>query len=346
MPRDLSDADLIAVAERIRRAARSVRDGEVIPRLPEGGTERTRDLVDAVNELLAAAADREQERKLIVERNQDVLLALEELAREQAGELAAQNEALRRQNAELQAADRLKNEFLATVSHELRTPLNAVIGFSELLLEGLSGALAPEQAEYVADIHHAGRHLLGMINDILDLAKMDAGRLEFQPEQIDLCGPVREAEVMARPLAMKKSQSLEVFTDTPVPCYADPQRVRQIALNLMSNAVKFTPHGGHLKVTVRPVEDGAELEVTDDGIGIDPAHHHLIFEVFRQVDGSETREYQGTGLGLALVKRFAEAMGGTVRVESAVGKGASFFVRLLARAPQVRPLRLEPATGS
>lgn len=264
------------------------------------------------------------------EAGDQVLLALVDLAREQAAELAAQNDELRRQNEELARANRHKTEFLTTMSHELRTPLNAILGFSELLLEEIAGALSGGQAEYVTDIHRAGQNLLAMINDLLDLAKIDSGRMEFRRELIDLAVPVNEAADLVRAMALRKEQLLEVRVDGPVPCVCDAQRLRQVAINLLANAVKFTPRGGAVTVTLRAGPDRAEFDVRDSGIGIDAAHQAAIFEAFRQIDSSETREHQGTGLGLALVARFCEAMGGEVSVRSAPGEGATFTVRVPA----------------
>lgn len=322
----------------LRRMTLAVQRGEPLPRLPEAEAAALGAVGQALGGFLAAVAAREgAERQQLANPSQDVQLALEELAREQAAELSQQNDELRQQNAELTRAGRLKDEFLATVSHELRTPLNAVIGFAELLLEEGSGDLRADQAEYVTDIHRAGRHLLGMINDLLDLARFDAGRLDFKTERFDLRAPLREAEEIARSLAMRKSLQFELRADEQVPCVGDPNRVRQLALNLISNAVKFTPQGGSVIATVRRGAQFAELEVKDSGIGVDPSNHALIFEAFRQVDGSDTREHQGTGLGLALVKKFAEAMRGEVSLQSALGQGSTFTVRL--------PLGLEDAPG-
>lgn len=334
------ESELPALIAQLQRLTRAVRRGEEFSHLPVEPGSGLSELALALNGLIDAVAAREESRKQIVDQNQEVLLALEELARDQASALAEQNEALRVRNEELTRADQIKNEFLATVSHELRTPLSAIIGFAELLLEDGTGALSTDQSEYVTDIHRAGRHLLGMINDILDLARVDAGRLEFRAEPLDLRGPVHEAEEITRSLADQKSIELELQADEEVPCVGDAQRIRQIALNLMSNAVKFTPNGGRVRVIVRRHEDEAELEVTDTGMGIAPEHQQLIFEAFRQVDGSDTRQQKGTGLGLALVKKFAEAMGGSVHVHSAAGEGARFVVRLPAkdgRATAERP---------
>ena len=322
-----SDSVLEWFTRALLQASSRIREGTPFEPLPEQDSALATQLCRAYNQLIEAVAARERARQEIVERDNDVLLALEELAREQAETLARQNAELRQQNESLKHADRMKNEFLASISHELRTPLNAVIGFSELLLEGMAGELQPGQVEYIADIRRAGEHLLGMITDILDLAKFGAGRLNFDIRPMDLLGTIQEAEEIARPLALRKGHAFEVRSDGPVPCLGDPQRIRQVALNLISNAVKFTPKGGRITVTVRRAGDAAELVVEDTGIGIDPEHHHLIFEMFRQVDGSSTRGYPGTGVGLALVKRFTEAMGGTVLLRSRLGEGATFTLR-------------------
>lgn len=304
-----------------------------------------RELGAAINELIHAAVEREREARAV---DEDVLLALEELARDQAADLARQNEELRRakaaleeknamlerQNAELIRAGRMKDEFLATMSHELRTPLTSIIGYSEILLERIAGPLTDEQHGYVGDVLRSGRHLLGLINDLLDLAKMDAGRMEFQRAPVELGIVAAEAADIVRSMALRKRQTLDVQIDVQTRCLGDAQRIRQIALNLLSNAVKFTPAGGAIELSVRHREEFCELVVRDEGIGIDPANHGLIFEAFRQVDGSQTREHQGTGLGLTLVKKFCEAQGGSISVESELGKGATFTVRL----PRAEPL--------
>ena len=326
----------------LTRVASHIREGKSLEGIPEDEAGLPPELCHALNEVISAVGARDRGRKLQVDRDNDVLLALEELAREQAETLARQNAELRQQNEWLKQADRMKNEFLANISHELRTPLNAVIGFSDILLEGIAGPLQPQQVEYVADVRRAGDHLLGMITDILDLAKFGAGRLKFEVRPLELVATIREAMEMTRPLALRKDQVIELRGTETVACLGDPLRIRQIALNLMSNAVKFTPRSGRITLTVRSTGERAELVVKDSGIGIDPDHHHLIFEMFRQVDGSATREYPGTGLGLTLVKKFTEAMAGSVTLESKLGEGATFTVRF--PAPQL-VMELQRASG-
>jgi CheY-like chemotaxis protein len=169
-----------------------------------------------------------------------------------------------------------------------------------------------------------------MINDILDLAKVEAGRMALRQDTVPMGVPVREAEQMIRPLAAAKGLQFEVTLDETVEVIGDLQRLRQVVLNLLSNAVKFTPSGGRVTAEVRRAGNRAELVVRDTGIGIDPAHHALVFEAFRQVDGSLSRTFDGTGLGLTLVKKFVQAMEGTVELDSAPGRGSTFTVRLPA----------------
>ncbi|HLL52171.1 MAG TPA: ATP-binding protein, partial [Myxococcaceae bacterium] len=202
---------------------------------------------------------------------------------------------------------------------------------------------------YTQDILRSGRHLLAMINDILDLAKIESGKMELRSERVDLALALWEAEEMARPMALRKGLKVELRAGAPVFCTGDAQRLRQVALNLLSNAVKFTPAGGSIVCEARPSADGksAELVVTDTGIGISPEDHETIFEQFRQLDGSNAREYEGTGLGLALVRQFVEAMAGRVTVQSELGKGSTFTVRLpLSATAEGRPLNVLVGTDA
>ncbi len=264
----------------------------------------------------------------LAEKNQ-VLEQQAQKLRQSQQQLAAQNELLAHNNEQLARANRLKSEFLASMSHELRTPLNAVIGFSELMVAGIAGPVNAEQREYLVDIHDSGRHLLALINDVLDVSKIEAGQMSVAREPLDLRVPAREGEEMVRSLAIKKGLTLNVLNAEEVICYGDSQRIRQVVLNLLSNAVKFTPAGGTVTLELRRGAPGrGEIVVSDTGIGIDPSDHVLIFEAFRQVEGGHARHYEGTGLGLALVKKFVGAMGGEVRVHSELGKGSTFTVSL------------------
>jgi signal transduction histidine kinase/ActR/RegA family two-component response regulator len=266
-------------------------------------------------------------------------LALERKVRERTQELEILNQKLKESNAELLRANNLKSEFLANMSHELRTPLNAIIGFSELLMDPGYGALSGDQREYAADILSSGRHLLELINDILDLSKIEAGKMRLAVDEFELAGAVEEALMTLRVEAGRKEISMEARMDPSVPCaVADRGKFKQILTNLLSNAVKFTPAGG--RVILSTAREGSFLRVSveDTGIGIRAEDQDRIFAAFIQVDGSYARKYQGTGLGLTLVKRFVEMHGGKISLCSEVGKGSTFTFRL--------PIRAESSTGS
>ncbi len=284
--------------------------------------------------------------------------------RQYAGELEAKVEArtrdLQEANRQLEIASRHKSEFLANMSHELRTPLNAVIGFSEVLLERMFGELNEKQAEYLQDILSSGRHLLSLINDILDLSKVEAGRIELEPTCFNLPLAIEYATTLVRERASREGIALRVSVDERLDDFvADERKFRQILLNLLSNAVKFTPEGGTVTVTARPIprisehpqeirvpdaevsstdlvpqsairnpqseiDEGVEIAVQDTGIGIAPEDQEAVFEEFRQVGTDYMRKREGTGLGLALAKRFVELHGGRIWVESEVGRGSTF----------------------
>jgi signal transduction histidine kinase len=250
--------------------------------------------------------------------------------------LAIQNARLFREledkGRQLEVASRHKSEFLANMSHELRTPLNAIIGFSEVLGERMFGELNDKQAEYVQDILSSGRHLLSLINDILDLAKVEAGRTELEAEPFDLPAALDGCLTLVRERASRRGLTVSLDVDRRLgEIVADERKVRQVVLNLLSNAVKFTPEGGRVDVRAAPLDgaDGAEpkwveISVRDTGIGIAPEDQGLIFEEFRQVGSDYARKREGTGLGLALARRFVELHGGQIRVESAIGQGSTF----------------------
>ena len=241
-------------------------------------------------------------------------------------ELQERAVALERANARLRELDRLKDQFLANMSHELRTPLNSIIGFSEVLLDGLVGEINPEQRECVEDIHFSGLHLMEIINDILDLSKIEAGRMKLRLDTLDVPALLEEVRATVLALIEEKGQTLtlEVADDLP-PVVADRIRIRQVLLNLLSNANKFTPPGGQITLSCRQESPDALLfSVSDTGIGIRPEDHEIVFEEFRQVDGSATRETEGAGLGLAISKRLVEMHGGRIWVESELGHGATF----------------------
>jgi len=251
---------------------------------------------------------------------------------------------LEAQNRRIQEANRLKSEFLANMSHELRTPLNAILGFSELLLEGAVSKDSPQHGEFLGHILESGRHLLGLINDVLDLAKVEAGKLEFRPEPIELQLIIGEVMSIARGTAVEKNirMSASVEPELNDGIVLDPARLKQILYNFISNAVKFTPAGG--VVTVRALAEGEarlRLEVEDTGPGIAPQDIGRLFVEFQQLDAGPARHHAGTGLGLALTRRLAEAQGGSVGVRSTPGQGSVFHV-ILPRRSQGLPALPQP----
>jgi signal transduction histidine kinase/CheY-like chemotaxis protein len=241
---------------------------------------------------------------------------------------------VRERTLELERANSLKSEFLANMSHELRTPLNAIIGFSELLLDPGFGELNEDQRGYAADIHSSGRHLLNLINDILDLSKIEAGKMRLRREVFPLGPVVEEAMALLRVDAARKRLTFTTDVDASRDrLEADRSKVKQVLSNLLSNAVKFTPAGGAVTVRLRGDGEWMRLAVEDTGIGIRPEDQGRIFDAFTQVDGSLARQYQGTGLGLTLVRRFVEMHGGRVSVESVPERGSRFLVDLPGRRP-------------
>ncbi len=226
---------------------------------------------------------------------------------------------------QLEIANKHKSEFLANMSHELRTPLNAIIGFSEVLLERLFGEVNDKQDDYLKDIHSSGKHLLGLINDILDLSKIEAGRMELEQSTFDLPSALSNALTLLRERAQRHGIALSLDVDpTLSQVVADERKLKQIVVNLLSNAVKFTPDGGRVELTARREPGRMVIAVRDTGIGIAPDDQDAVFEEFRQVGSDYTRKQEGTGLGLALTRRFVELHGGRIRVESAPGKGSTF----------------------
>jgi two-component system, NtrC family, sensor kinase len=230
---------------------------------------------------------------------------------------------------QIEAANRHKSEFLANMSHELRTPLNAIIGFSEVLGERLFGELNEKQAEYTDDILSSGRHLLSLINEILDLSKVEAGRMELELSKFDLPLAIENARTFVRERAVKHGINLEVSVDERLGDYVgDERKIKQILLNLLSNAVKFTPEGGRIGIEAKQADGSVEISVSDTGIGISPEDQAKIFEEFRQVGSDYAHKTEGTGLGLTLAKKFVELHGGKIWVESEVGKGSRFTFTL------------------
>jgi GAF domain-containing protein/anti-sigma regulatory factor (Ser/Thr protein kinase) len=237
---------------------------------------------------------------------------------------------LRRLNADLETANLHKSEFLATMSHELRTPLNAIIGFSELLADDIV-LKDEERHECLTDIHSSALHLLSLINDVLDVAKIESGKMETRPVAFAVADELREAERAMMPLVLNNHQTLVVTIAPETPAvYADRARFRQIVLNVLSNANKFTPEGGSVTVAVDRIDDHVRVRIADTGIGIAPEDAPKVFEAFRQIDGSLSRRYNGTGLGLALTKRLVELQNGSIDFESEPGVGTTFTILLPA----------------
>jgi signal transduction histidine kinase len=264
----------------------------------------------------------------------DVIEVLRTFATQSA--LAIQNARLFREleykSRELEAASRHKSEFLANMSHELRTPLNAVIGFSEVLTERMFGDLNEKQDEYLRDIYASGQHLLSLINDILDLSKIEAGRMELELADFDLPAAIDNALILVRERAGRRDIALRQSIGDGVGARrADERKVKQVLLNLLSNALKFTPEGGRVEVAAAVRDTTVEVSVADTGVGIAPEDQEAVFEEFRQV-GTAAKKIEGTGLGLALSRKFVELHGGRIWVASQLGEGATFTFSLpLAR---------------
>lgn len=244
---------------------------------------------------------------------------------------------LERANGELQAASRYKSEFLANMSHEIRTPLNSILGFAQLLREQTEEILSPKQTRFLTNIHRSGEHLLQLINDILDLSKVEAGKTKLEPIPLDVPQVLEEILVIARGLAHKKSQHIEIqIAPDLAPLRADSLRLKQICFNLLSNAVKFTPDGGRITVAAQPTADAAflDIRVTDTGIGIRAEDLPRLFQEFVQLEAAAALHHEGTGLGLALTKRLVEMHGGTIAATSpGEGQGSTFTVRLPFAGP-------------
>jgi len=249
--------------------------------------------------------------------------------------LAIQNARLFREIADksrqLEAASRHKSEFLANMSHELRTPLNAIIGFSEVLVDRMFGELNEKQDEYLKDIYASGQHLLSLINDILDLSKIEAGRMDLELSEFDLPQAIQNALTLVRERALRRGIALHHVIDARVAdVRADERKIKQVLLNLLSNAIKFTPEGGRIEVRAAPADGMVEVSVTDTGVGIAPEDLEAVFEEFRQV-GTADKKAEGTGLGLALSRKFVELHGGRIWVTSQVGVGSTFTFTLPVR---------------
>jgi signal transduction histidine kinase len=242
--------------------------------------------------------------------------------------LAIQNARLFREieekSRQLEVVSQHKSEFLANMSHELRTPLNAIIGFSEVLTDRMFGELNEKQEEYLKDIYASGTHLLSLINDILDLSKIEAGRMELELTDFDLPTALDNALMLVRERAQRRNLTLHKDVDAGLgQIRADERKIRQVVLNLLSNAIKFTPEGGRIEVAAVPRDGLVEVSVSDTGVGIAPEDQEAVFEEFRQV-GTADKKAEGTGLGLTLCRKFIELHGGKIWVKSQPGAGSTF----------------------
>ena len=259
---------------------------------------------------------------------QQLTLELERRVIDRTAELTDANASLRIANVKIVEADRLKTSFLAHMSHELRTPLNAIIGFSELLLTPTKSFDAETRARFLEQILIGGKHLLGLINDILDLAKVESGQMELRPQSLVVRVLVDQVIETIEPLLMQKHLIVDVSVADGVGVVADPVKLKQMVLNLVSNAIKFTPEGGTVTIRAVKLTDSIEISVADTGIGIAESDQKLIFKEFRQLDNGPHGRTEGTGLGLALTQRLAALHGGTVRVQSQLEQGSVFTISL------------------
>jgi len=248
-------------------------------------------------------------------------------------ELAAKNRELQLRNREVEQANQLKSEFLSGMSHELRTPLHTIIGFTELLEEELHGSLNEKQHRFVGHIHRDSQHLLALINDVLDLSKIESGRLELHRETFALDAALEEAISSVRPRAETKSIAIETQTPADRAIFADRLRFKQILYNLLSNAVKFTFVGGRIGIDVTEVGDTLEIAVQDTGIGIPADQHEAIFDKFYQIGQRQSGGLDGTGLGLAITRRLVEEHGGAIRLASELGVGSRFTFSIPVSGP-------------
>jgi PAS domain S-box-containing protein len=257
--------------------------------------------------------------------------------------ISATNRQLEIRNQEVERANRLKSEFLAGMSHELRTPLHTILGFTELLLEETTGPLNEKQKGFLGHVQNDSLHLLELINDILDLSKIEAGRLELRPEHFDAAQALTEVLSSIRPLAAAKSLQLDNFARGSYHLYCDPIRFKEILYNLLSNAVKFTPEHGRIWVEAAPEAEYTSFSVSDTGIGIPEEEHQSVFEKFYQVGSTTKGIREGTGLGLAISRQLVERQGGTIGVQSRPGSGSRFTFSVRAHPGSVR---VHPGTGS
>ena len=297
-------------------------------------TTRNRDEVSTLIESFNEMLEQIQQRDGALQRAH---AGLEHRVQERTTQLAAANKELDLRNREVERATKLKSKFLASMSHELRTPLNAIVGFSDLLAEQTAGELNEKQKRFVNHIKQGSAHLLQLINDILDLSKIEAGQLELRSEQFQISEALPEVLSTIRPLAMAKQITVQHTPAADLSVYADRVRFKQILYNLLSNAVKFTPKEGQISIECATNGDFITISVTDTGIGIRAEDQGIIFEEFRQVEGEKGSTQEGTGLGLSITRRLVEQQGGKISLTSEPGKGSRFTFTLPAGAKTRTP---------
>jgi signal transduction histidine kinase/DNA-binding response OmpR family regulator len=319
----------------LSRATNALAGGDFEARAPINTTDEMGGLAASFNQMAtamkAARGDLEAEvrkRTLDLQRANEELQAQKQELIAQGREMSAQQQELELKNREVERANRLKSEFLSNMSHELRTPLNAIIGFSELLEQETVNQLQPLYVTYIRDVLASGRHLLSLINDVLDLSKIEAGQMALAPEDVDPERAVAEACAIIQAPARRKRIAIHTDAQTKTNLVADSGKLRQILLNLLSNAVKFSPEGSNIEVRARESEGCIVFEVQDEGPGIDAVLMPRLFQPFVQGESPMVKKHQGTGLGLAICKRLVEQHGGTISVESTPGKGSVFRVSL------------------
>jgi signal transduction histidine kinase len=273
------------------------------------------------------------EKALLYEQLKQASDELERKIQAATADIAQQNELLRRQAIELEQASALKTQFLANMSHEFRTPLNAMLGYTSMLLQGVAGSVEPPARRQLQRIESNGRHLLTIINEILDISRIEAGRMPLQISKFKIPELMAEVKAELEPIIMRSKLAVTVQMDKELPLVtSDRSKVKQILLNLLSNALKFTHHGGVTIVARKDARDRTlSLSVADTGIGIAPADQDRVFEDFRQLDNSPTRAYGGTGLGLSICRRLAQMLDGRISLQSTVGKGSTFTLTLPLR---------------
>jgi signal transduction histidine kinase len=305
---------MVKPVEKLAKVSDAVSRGDFNQKLDIASRDEFGDLCRSVNKMTGSLAEQSEQIQHKVDELEDVNRELQT----SEGELQIINQ-------QLETANRLKSQFLTTMSHELRTPLNSIIGFSELLEDETYGGLNDRQKKYMSNIVVSSKHLLQLINDILDLAKVESGTIEIRQETISLSDAMTTVKSVVEPLAGKKNISIVVEpSNSSDYVMADPARFKQILYNLISNAIKFTPSGGKVTLSTADRDGFAEVSVTDTGIGISKKDQKRIFSEFLQVEGSYSRKYEGTGLGLALTRKLVELHGGTIEVDSYPGKGSKF----------------------